>query len=142
MGDDGKPLPYLDGVTFEILPDDATRILKVQSGELDGAEFIPFSRVEELKADTKLNMELFPSTKVAYGTFNVRPKLKDGSDNPLSNEKVRQRPELCGRQGCDHRHRDPRGRHADLELHVGATPYCIRAPAPSSPSMSTRRRRC
>ena len=89
QGSDGKPLPYLDGVTFEILPDDATRILKVQSGELDGAEFIPFSRVEELKADPKLDMELFPSTKVAYGNWNVRPKLKDGSDNPLSNEKVR-----------------------------------------------------
>ncbi|SEQ72205.1 peptide/nickel transport system substrate-binding protein [Faunimonas pinastri] len=89
-GEDGQPLPYLDGVTFEVIPDDATRILKVQSGELDGAEFIPFSRVEELKADDKLDMELFPSTKVAYGNLNVRPKLKDGSDNPLSNEKVRQ----------------------------------------------------
>ncbi len=89
QGADGKPLPYLDGVTFEILPDDATRILKVQAGELDGAEFIPFSRVEELKADGKLNMELFPSTKVTYGNFNVRPKLKSGADNPLANEKVR-----------------------------------------------------
>ena len=89
QGADGKPLPYLDGITFEVLPDDATRILKVQSGELDGAEFIPFSRVEELKADPKLDMVLFPSTKVTYGTWNVRPKLKDGSDNPLSSEKVR-----------------------------------------------------
>jgi peptide/nickel transport system substrate-binding protein len=88
-GADGKPLPYLNGVTFEVLPDDATRILKVQSGELDGAEFIPFSRVEELKADPKLDMDLFPSTKVTYGTWNTRPKLKDGSANPLSNEKVR-----------------------------------------------------
>ena len=89
-GADGKPLPYLDGVTFEVLPDDATRLLKVQSGELDGAEFVPFSRVEELKADPKLDMALFPSTKVAYGTFNVRPKLKSGADNPLANVKVRQ----------------------------------------------------
>lgn len=89
LGADGKPLPYLDGVTFEVLPDDATRILKVQSSELDGAEFIPFSRVEELKADPRLNMALFPSTKLKYGVFNVRPKLGDGSDNPLANEKVR-----------------------------------------------------
>ncbi|MDQ0392048.1 ABC transporter substrate-binding protein [Labrys monachus] len=89
MGDDGKPLPYLDGIKFEVIPDDATRILKVQSGELDASEFVPFSRVEELKADDKLNMELFPSTKVTYGNLNVRPKLKNGSDNPLSSEKVR-----------------------------------------------------
>ena len=90
LGSDGKPLPYLDGVNFEVLPDDATRILKVQSGELDGAEFVPYSRVEELKADPKLDMALFPSTKVEYGNFNVRPKLKDGSDNPLADVKVRQ----------------------------------------------------
>jgi peptide/nickel transport system substrate-binding protein len=59
-GADGKPLPYLEGVHFEFIPDDATRILKLQSGEVDIAEFIPFSRVAELQADTNLNMELFP----------------------------------------------------------------------------------
>jgi len=90
QGEDGKPLPYLDGITFEVIPDDATRLLKLKSGELDGAEFIPYSRVEELKADANLNMVLFPSTRVEYATLNVRPKLSDGSDNPLSNEKVRQ----------------------------------------------------
>ena len=50
-GEDGKPLPYLDGVDFEVIPDDATRILKLQSGEIDGAEFIPYARVDELKQD-------------------------------------------------------------------------------------------
>ena len=53
MGEDGKPLPYLDGITFEVIPDDATRILKLKSGEIDGAEFIPYSRVAELKADRR-----------------------------------------------------------------------------------------
>ena len=90
QGEDGKPLPYLDGITFEVIPDDATRLLKLKSGELDGAEFIPYSRVEELKADSNINMVLFPSTRVEYATLNVRPKLSDGSDNPLANEKVRQ----------------------------------------------------
>lgn len=89
MGADGQPLPYLDGVTFEVIPDDATRILKVQSGELDGAEFIPYARVAELKAADGINMELFPSTRVEFVTLNVRPQL-DGKDNPLSNVKVRQ----------------------------------------------------
>jgi peptide/nickel transport system substrate-binding protein len=89
-GADGKALPYLDGVNFEVIPDDATRILKLKSGELDGAEFIPYARVDELKADPSISMALFPSTRVEYVSFMVRPKLKDGSDNPLSNEKVRQ----------------------------------------------------
>ena len=82
-------MPYLDSVKFEIIPDDATRILKLQAGELDAAEFIPYARVAELKADTRLAMELFPSTRVFYGNFNVRPQI-DGKDNPLANVKVRQ----------------------------------------------------
>jgi peptide/nickel transport system substrate-binding protein len=89
-GEDGKPLPYLDEVDFQIIPDDATRILKLQAGEVDGAEFIPYSRVAELKGDPNLNMELFPSTKVTYLTWNIRPNLKSGAANPLADEKVRQ----------------------------------------------------
>lgn len=89
LGEDGKPLPYLDGVTFEIIPDDATRILKIQSGDIDGGEFIPFARVAELKADQNIKMELFPSTKVNDIIINVRPEI-EGRENPLSDEKVRQ----------------------------------------------------
>jgi peptide/nickel transport system substrate-binding protein len=90
MGEDGQPLPYLDSVTFEIIPDDATRILKVKSGELGGAEFIPFARVAELDADQNIDMQLFPGTRVTYLTMNVRPELSDGTPNPLSDPKVRQ----------------------------------------------------
>lgn len=89
-GDDGKKLPYLDGVDFPIIPDDSTRILKLQSGEVDGAEFIPYARVKELQADPKIDMKLFPSTAIQYLTVNDRPNLADGSNNPLSNEMVRQ----------------------------------------------------
>ncbi|PTW61353.1 peptide/nickel transport system substrate-binding protein [Breoghania corrubedonensis] len=88
-GEDGKPLPYLDGINFEIIPDDATRILKLQSGEIDGAEMIPYARVNELKQDPAVDMELFPSTRVQYVTLNVRPKL-EGEKNPLFDLKVRQ----------------------------------------------------
>ncbi len=90
MGEDGKPLPYLDEVDFPIIPDDATRILKLQAGEVDGAELIPYARVQELKNDPNLNMALFPSTKVTFLTMNVRPKMKDGSANPLADARVRQ----------------------------------------------------
>jgi peptide/nickel transport system substrate-binding protein len=89
QGEDGKPLPYLDGVTFEVIPDDATRILKLSSGELNGAELIPYSRVNELKSDDAVDMQLFPSTRVMGVTLNVRPQLA-GKDNPMSNSKVRE----------------------------------------------------
>ncbi len=90
MAPDGKPFPYLDTLEFQVIPDDATRLLKLKAGELGGSEFIPYARVAELKADPSLDMQLWPSTKINYLTMNVRPKLKDGSDNPLSNTKVRQ----------------------------------------------------
>jgi peptide/nickel transport system substrate-binding protein len=89
-GTDGKPLPYLDKVRFVIIPDDATRILKLKAGEIDATEFVPFSRVAELKADPKLNMTLFPSSKVIYFNVNNRPTYKDGSKNPTADVKVRQ----------------------------------------------------
>jgi peptide/nickel transport system substrate-binding protein len=89
-GTDGKPLPYLDKVRFVIIPDDATRILKLKAGEIDATEFVPFSRVAELKADARLDMVLFPSSKVIYFNLNNRPTFKDGSKNPMSDVRVRQ----------------------------------------------------
>ena len=90
QGADDQPLPYLDNVKYVIIPDDATRILKLKAGEIDVAEFIPYSRVAELKADPKLNMVLFPAAQVHYFTMNNRPTLKDGTKNPLSDLRVRQ----------------------------------------------------
>ncbi|MBN7787414.1 ABC transporter substrate-binding protein [Ponticoccus gilvus] len=89
-GADGEPLPYLDGVHFEIIPDDATRVLKLQAGEVDAAEFIPFSRVAELEAEPKIEMNLFPSTRIIYAPINTRETRADGSPNPLADPKVRQ----------------------------------------------------
>ena len=90
LGSDGQPLPYLDDIRYVIIPDDATRILKLKAGEIDAAEFIPYSRVAELKADPRLNMVLFPAAQVHYFTMNNRPTLKDGTKNPLSDQRVRQ----------------------------------------------------
>ncbi|WP_420414107.1 ABC transporter substrate-binding protein [Roseibium sp.] len=89
-GEDGKPLPYVDGVSFEIIPDDATRVLKLVAGEVDIAEFIPFSRVAELDADPAINMNLYPSTRIIYSPINTRETRADGSPNPLADKRVRQ----------------------------------------------------
>ncbi len=80
----------MDGINFLVIPDDATRILKLQAGEVDAAEFIPFARVGELDADQEINMELFPSTRIIYSPINTRDQRADGSDNPLSELKLRQ----------------------------------------------------
>ncbi len=38
MGEDGKPLPYLDSIVYKILPDDAAKVANLQSGDVDGID--------------------------------------------------------------------------------------------------------
>jgi len=87
---DGQPLPYVDEIEFPIIPDDATRLLKVKAGEVHGTELVPYSRVKELQADANLRMELWPSTRVTYVTMMSKETLKNGTKNPLNNKKIRQ----------------------------------------------------
>ena len=89
MAGDGKPLPYLDELRFDIVPDDATRLLKLKAGELDGTEFVPYARVKELQADPTMRMELWPSTRIRYIGLNCRPEYK-GRKNPMADARVRQ----------------------------------------------------
>lgn len=53
----------LDGVEWISIPDDNTRMLKIQAGELDAAIFVPFSRIAELEKDPKLKVQLDTSTR-------------------------------------------------------------------------------
>ncbi|MGV8953058.1 MAG: ABC transporter substrate-binding protein [Cypionkella sp.] len=53
----------LDGAEWISVPDDNTRMLKMQAGELDAAIFVPFSRIGELQKDPKLKVLLDPSTR-------------------------------------------------------------------------------
>jgi peptide/nickel transport system substrate-binding protein len=89
MAADGKPFPYVDQVDMPVIPDDATRILKLRAGEAHAAEFIPYARVKELQADAKLRMELWPSTKTTYVILNTVATW-NGKPNPLSDVRVRQ----------------------------------------------------
>lgn len=60
----------LDGVEWISVPDDNTRMLNVQAGELDAAIFVPFSRVEELKKDSNLTVHLDTSTREDHLLIN------------------------------------------------------------------------
>jgi peptide/nickel transport system substrate-binding protein len=60
----------LDGVEWISVPDDNTRMLNVEAGELDAAIFVPFSRVEELKKDPNLNVLTDPSTREDHLLIN------------------------------------------------------------------------
>ncbi|WP_424929869.1 ABC transporter substrate-binding protein [Amaricoccus tamworthensis] len=73
----------LDGVEWISMPDDNTRMLSVQAGELDAAIFVPFSRVEELQADDSLTVHIEPSTREDHLLLNHESE-------PLNNLAVRE----------------------------------------------------
>lgn len=60
----------LDGVEWISVPDDNTRMLNVQAGELDAAIFVPFARVAELTQDPNLNVLIEPSTREDHLLMN------------------------------------------------------------------------
>jgi len=73
----------LDGVEWISIPDDNTRMLAVQAGQLDAAIYVPFSRVAELKKDANLTVVTNPSTREDHLLLNQEHA-------PLDNVKVRQ----------------------------------------------------
>src|SRR5262245_7680603 len=78
-----KGLPKSQELRLKYIPDDNARIIALQSGDVDGIDYPPFSRMEELRKDPKLEAQLNPSTAVAHLTLNIR-------EAPLSNVKFRQ----------------------------------------------------
>jgi peptide/nickel transport system substrate-binding protein len=78
MGEDGKPLPYIDTVIVTQVPEATTRVMQVQSGSADGIDAVPWSSVNQLKTDPTGDMMLWPSTQSHYLLFNFRiPPMDD-----------------------------------------------------------------
>lgn len=63
-------LPKTKEVRLVYVPDDDTRIIKLQSGEVDGIDNPPMARVAELKANPQLDMQLNPSSAVSHLALN------------------------------------------------------------------------
>lgn len=73
----------LDGVEWVYIPNDNTRILKLQAGEVDAVVFVPFNRVAELDADENINVHLDPSSREDHMLINH-------AHEPLGDVRVRQ----------------------------------------------------
>jgi len=73
----------LDGVQWLYVPDDNTRMLKLQAGEVDAAIFVPFNMVAQLQANKDIDVHLDPSSREDFLIINEAKK-------PLDNAKVRQ----------------------------------------------------
>jgi peptide/nickel transport system substrate-binding protein len=91
-----KVVPKAAELRIRYIPDDNSRIIALQSGDVDGIDYPPFSRIEELRKDPKLEAQLNPSTQVSHLSLNMR-------EAPLNNVKFRQalafRPTCLDRQG-------------------------------------------
>ncbi|MFC0215923.1 ABC transporter substrate-binding protein [Paenibacillus chartarius] len=64
-----KGQSYLDAITFKIIPEEATRIGSVQSGQVTAAETVPPQNVVSIKSDAKLQLLQVNTGGLPYTLF-------------------------------------------------------------------------
>ena len=70
--DSGQQLPYLDSVTWTVVPDDNTRGLQIKGGQAQINENPPYSSLDQFKGDPTAAVVLFPSTRTDYILMNEK----------------------------------------------------------------------
>jgi peptide/nickel transport system substrate-binding protein len=78
-----KGKPDVDEVRIEYVPDDNTRVLKLQGGEVDVIDFVPLSQLASLAAQPNLAAQAFTIAQMYFVMLNNEKK-------PLDDLKVRQ----------------------------------------------------
>jgi peptide/nickel transport system substrate-binding protein len=73
----------LDGVEWLYIPNDNTRVLKLQAGEADAILFVPFNQIDTLAKDPNVQVLLDPSSREDHLLLNHAHK-------PLDDLRVRQ----------------------------------------------------
>jgi len=94
--EEGKP--YVDEVRMDFLPDANARMLKIQGGEADIAEGVPFSQIEQLESVEGFSIEVQPIAGYEgvflnhafepLGDINVRKALNYATDKDAINAAV------------------------------------------------------
>lgn len=69
-----KGKPYLDSVTWKVVPDSNTRKLQVQGGQVDINEYPDWSSFKSLATASNVTAKTFPSTELDYLAFNEDKK--------------------------------------------------------------------
>jgi len=77
------PKPDVDEVDIENIPDDNTRILKLQGGEVDLIDFVPLSQLASLSTQPNIKAQAFTIAQITFIILNNEKK-------PLDDVKVRQ----------------------------------------------------
>jgi peptide/nickel transport system substrate-binding protein len=85
MGEDGKPLPYMDGIEYRIVPDSTAKMLALRAGTLDASDALPLNDAKTLQSDPNFQVHVADfRVSTNYFFFNTtRAPWKD-------NKKLRQ----------------------------------------------------
>ncbi len=75
--------PYTKNLTYKIITDDNTRLLQLQSGDIDIMGIVPTNMMETVASDSNLTAAAFNGSQIRFLILNC-------SDDVLSNEKVRE----------------------------------------------------
>ncbi|MBI2303271.1 MAG: ABC transporter substrate-binding protein [Chloroflexi bacterium] len=67
-----KGIPYLDGITWKIVPDPTVRVTMLQTGEIHWANWVDIKDVARIKADPNLEAVVKPVTGAVTLTFNQK----------------------------------------------------------------------
>jgi peptide/nickel transport system substrate-binding protein len=78
-----KGTPAVSEVRIEYIPDDNTRVLKLQGGETDLVDFVPFSQIAALSGQPGVKAQSFTIQQTAFVILNT-------AKPPLNDVKVRQ----------------------------------------------------
>ncbi|MCL5025825.1 MAG: ABC transporter substrate-binding protein [Chloroflexi bacterium] len=83
-GEDGQPLPYLDGIVYRLIIDPTVRTLEIRTGNIDVSDSVPLKDIPAVKADPNLEfVEYHWSAELHYIPFNTQKA-------PFDNVKLRQ----------------------------------------------------
>jgi len=69
-----KGKPHLDKVVWSVVPDNSTRFLQLQGGQIDVDEFPAFSQLQQISSSPGVKLVSVPSTRVDMILFNQKVK--------------------------------------------------------------------
>ena len=81
--------PKVDSLTFKVVPEDASRMAMLQTGEAHIALPVPLTDTATLESDPNIVLDIVPSITYRYVTLNTEWTMEDGR-KPFADKRVRQ----------------------------------------------------
>jgi len=79
-----KGKPAIDGAEIQVIPEDNSRVLKLEAGELDAILDVPFNQMNQLKANKDLRASVAKVFRVELVQLNTTKKPFDSVDVRLA----------------------------------------------------------